>query len=126
MYTQQAKMADPKTPRPDDVEFDNGDYTNPKYAGTIWYIADHLKDPTKPSTPLALVKPQRRQLDAKFIDGFADARNHDDKRPQARVRHGHRKLPTCSLTSVVAANWADAYKYGWCVRATYRSKSPTR
>ena len=53
MYTRQAKMADPKTPRPPDVEFDNDYYTNPKYAGTVWYIADHLKDPTKPIIPRA-------------------------------------------------------------------------
>ena len=38
MYTRQAEMADPKTPRPSDVEFDNGYYTNPKYASTVWYI----------------------------------------------------------------------------------------
>ena len=48
---------------------------------------------------LALVQPQRRQLDAKFIDGIADARNHSDKRPQDRVRHGHRNLPACALTA---------------------------
>ena len=47
-------MADPKTPRPADVEFDNDYYTNPKYAGTVWYIADHLKDPSKRSYPLLL------------------------------------------------------------------------
>ena len=104
-------MADPKTPRPADVEFDNDYYTNPKYAGTVWYIADHLKDPSKPIIPLALVQPQRRQLNAEFIDGIADARNHGDKRPQDRVRHGHRNLSTCTLTSVVAANWAGAYKF---------------
>ena len=38
----QAKIADPKTPRPDDVSFENEAYTNPKYAGTVWYIADHV------------------------------------------------------------------------------------
>ena len=104
-------MADPKTPRPPDVEFDNDYYTNPKYKGTVWYIADHLKDPSKPIVPLALVQPQERQLNAKFIDDIADARNHGDKRPQDRVRHGHRNLSTCTLTSVVAANWAGAYKF---------------
>ena len=51
------------------------------------------------------------KLDAKFIDGIADARNHDDKRPPDRVRHGHRNLSTCTLTAVVAANWAGAYKF---------------
>ena len=49
-----AKIEDPKTPRPDDVEFDNEAYTNPKYAGTVWYVAVHLKDPTKPIIPLRL------------------------------------------------------------------------
>ena len=104
-------MADPKTPRPPGVEFDNDYYTNPKYAGTVWYSADHLKDPSKPIIPHALVQPQQRQLDVKFVDGIADARNHDDKRPQDRVRHGHRKLSSCTPPSVVAANWAGAYKY---------------
>ena len=32
-------MADPKTPRPPGVEFDNEYYTNPKYVGTVWCIA---------------------------------------------------------------------------------------
>ena len=104
-------MADPRTPRPPDVEFDNEYYTNPEHAGTVLYIADHLKDSSKPIIPLALVKPQRRQLDAKLIDGIAGARDHDDKRPQDRVRHGHRTLSSCTLTSVAAAIWAGAYKY---------------
>ena len=104
-------MADPKTPRSPDVEFDNDYYTNPKYTGMVWYTADHLKDPSKPTIPLALVQPQQRQLHAKFIDGIAGACNHGDKRPQYRVRHGHRNLPSCTLTSVVAAKWAGAYNY---------------
>ena len=61
--------------RPLGVEFDNDYYTNPKYAGTVWCIADHLKEPSKPIIPLALVQPQRRQLDAMFIDGIAEGEN---------------------------------------------------
>jgi len=56
----QAKIEDPKTPRPDDVEFDNVAYTNPKYAGTVWYIADHLRNLTKPIIPLAALPPSER------------------------------------------------------------------
>ena len=107
----QAKIDDPKTPRPDDVEFDNDAYTNPKYAGTVWYIADHLKDPTKPIIPLAALPPAKRQLDADFIDSISDALGLGNIKPRDRIRHGHRNLSTCSLTSVVAANWSGAYKY---------------
>ena len=107
----QAKLVDPKTPRPDDVEFDNKAYTNPKYAGTPWYIADHLRDPSKPIVPLSTIQPSPRQLDADFIDAVSDASHHCDGRPKDRIRHGHRNLSTCSMTSVVAANWAGAYKY---------------
>ena len=109
--TPQAKIDDPKTPRPDDVEFDNEAYTNPKYAGTVWYIADHLRDPTKPIIPLAALPPAKRQLDADFIASISDALGHGNIRPRDRIRHGHRNLSTCSLTSVVAANWSGAYKY---------------
>ena len=77
----------------------------------MWYIADHIRDPTKPIIPLAALKPADRQLDADFIDTISTALDHDDKRPADRVRHGHRNLSLCSLTSVVAANWAGAYKY---------------
>jgi len=101
-----AKVADPNTPRPDDVEFNNKRYTNPKYAGFVWYIADHIRDPTKPIIPLAALRPADRQLNADFIDTISAALDHDDKRPADRVRHGHRNLSLCSLTSVVAANWA--------------------
>ena len=107
----QAKIDDPKTPRPDDVEFDNDAYTNPKYAGTVWYIADHLRDPTKPIIPLAALPPAKRQLDADFIDSISDALGLGNIKPRDRIRHGHRNLSTCSLTSVVAANWSGAYKY---------------
>ena len=107
----QAKIDDPKTPRPDDVEFDNDAYTNPKYAGTVWYIADHVKDPTKPIIPLAALPPAKRQLDADFIDSISDALGLGNIKPRDRIRHGHRNLSTCSLTSVVAANWSGAYKY---------------
>ena len=107
----QAKLVDPKTPRPDDVEFDNGAYTNPKYAGAAWYIADHLRDPSKPIVPLSTIQPSPRQLNADFIDKLSDASNHCDERPKDRIRHGHRNLSTCSMTSVVAANWAGAYKF---------------
>ena len=102
--TSQAKIDDPKTPRPDDVEFDNEAYTNPKYAGTVWYIADHLKDPTKPIIPLAALPPAKKQLDADFIDSISDALGLGNIKPRDRIRHGHRNLSTCSLTSVVAAN----------------------
>ena len=77
----------------------------------MWYIADHLRDPKNPIVPLAVVPPQERQLDADFIDNIAAAIGHDDKRPQDRVRHGHRNLSTCSMSSVVAANWSGAYKF---------------
>ena len=77
----------------------------------MWYIADHIRDPTKPIIPLAALVPADRQLDADFVDKISSALGHDDKRPADRVRHGHRNLPRCSLTSVVAANWAGAYKY---------------
>ena len=94
-------MADPKTPRPPGVEFDNGDYTNPKYAGTVWYIADHLKDPSKPIVPLALVQPQRRQLNAKFIDDIADARNHGDKRQTTSRSSSSRASESVDLRALV-------------------------
>ena len=77
----------------------------------MWYIADHIRDPTKPIIPLAALRPADRQLNADFIDTISAALDHDDKRPADRVRHGHRNLSLCSLTSVVAANWAGAYKY---------------
>ena len=77
----------------------------------MWYIADHIRDPTKPIIPLAALTPADRQLNADFIDTISAALDHDDKRPADRVRHGHRNLSLCSLTSVVAANWAGAYKY---------------
>ena len=73
--TPQAKIDDPKTPRPDDVEFDNEAYTNPKYAGTVWYIAEHLKDPTEPIIPLAALPPAKRQL------GRSWPRQHQTTRP---------------------------------------------
>ena len=97
--------------RPDAVEFDNDAYTNPKYAGTAWYIADHLRDPSKPIVSLSTIQPSPRQLDADFIDAISDASNHRDERPKDHIRHGHRNLSTCSMTSVVAANWAGAYKF---------------
>ena len=106
-----AKIEDPKTPRPDDVEFDNEAYTNPKYAGTVWYITDHLRDPTTLIIPLAALPPAKRQLDADFIDSISDALGHGNIRSRDRIRHGHRNLSTCSLTSVVVANWSGAYKY---------------
>ena len=40
----QAKIANPKTKRPATLVWSNKDYTNPKYVGTIWWIADHLKN----------------------------------------------------------------------------------
>ena len=46
-----------KAPRRDDVDFDNEAYTNPKLAGTVGYIANHLKDPSKPIIPLAALPP---------------------------------------------------------------------
>ena len=107
----QAKLDDPKTLRPDDVEFDNEAYTNPKYAGTVWYIADHLRDLTKPIIPLAALPPAKWQLDADFIDSISAALGLGNIRLRDRIRHGHRNLSTCSLTSVVAANWSGAYKY---------------
>ena len=101
----QAKLVDPKTPRPGGIEFDNDAYTNPKY------IADHLRDPSKPIVPLSTIQPSPRQLDADFIGAISDASNRRDERHNDRICHGHRNLPTCSMTSVVAANWAGAYKF---------------
>ena len=77
----------------------------------MWYIADHIRDPIKPIIPLAALRPAGRQLNADFIGTISAALDHDDKRPADRVRHGHRNLSLCSLTSLVAANWAGAYKY---------------
>ena len=34
----------------------------------MWYIADHIRDPTKPIIPLAALRPADRQLNADFID----------------------------------------------------------
>ena len=75
------------------------------------YIADHIRDPTKPIIPLAALMPADRQLDADFVETITSALNYDDTRPADRVRHGHRNRSQCPLTSVVAANWAGAYKY---------------
>ena len=86
-------------------------HTNPKYAGFVWHIADHIRDPTKPIIPLAALAPAKRQIDADFGDTITSALDHDDKRPADRIGHGHCNLSQCSLTSVVAANWAGAYKY---------------
>ena len=69
------------------------------------------KDPTKPIIPLAALPPAKRQLDADFIDSISDALGLGNIKPRDRIRHGHRNLSTCSLTSVVAANWSGAYKY---------------
>ena len=53
----------------------------------MWYIADHIRDPTKPIIPLAALTPADRQLDADFIDTISAALDHDDKRPADRVRN---------------------------------------
>ena len=47
----------------------------------MWYIADHISDPTKPIIPLAALAPAERQIDADFIDKMTTALDHDDKRP---------------------------------------------
>ena len=46
----QAKIANPKTKRPETLVWSNEDYTNPKYVATIWWIADHLKILPTPSS----------------------------------------------------------------------------
>jgi hypothetical protein len=89
------KIENPKTPRPGDVEFDNAAHTNPKYAGTVWYIADCLRDPTKPIIPLAALPPSKRKLDADFIDSVPGALDHGNIRPRNRIRYGLRNLSTC-------------------------------
>ena len=92
-HHRQAKLVDSKTPRPDDIEFDNDAY-----------IADHLRDPSKPIVPPSAIQPSPRQLDDDFIGAISDASNHRDERPKYRIRHGQRNLSACSMTSVVAAN----------------------
>ena len=66
----QAKIANPKTKRPAALVWSNEDYTNPKYVGTIWWIADHLKNPANPIVPLCTAPHHESQLDADFFDAI--------------------------------------------------------
>ena len=105
----QAKIANPKTKRPATLVWSNEDYTNPKYAGTIWWIADHLKNPANPIVPLSSTPHHESQLDADFFDAISDALDYCDKRVADRTRFGHRNMADHNLDSVLSANWAGAF-----------------
>ena len=105
----QAKIASPKTKRPATLVWSNKDYTNPKYAGTIWWIADHLKDPSNPIVPISTTPHHTSQLEPDFFDAISDALGHCDKRVADRTRFGHRNMAARNLDSVLSANWAGAY-----------------
>ena len=87
----------------------NKDYTNPKYAGTVWWIADHLKNPSKPIVPLCTIPHHSNQLDPDFFDAISDAIDYGDKRVADRTRFGHRNMAAHNLDSVLSANWAGAF-----------------
>jgi len=86
----------------------NEDYTNPKYVGTIWWIADHLRNPANPIVPLSTIPHHSSQLDADFFDAISDALDYCDKRVADRIRFGHRNMADHNLDSVLSANWAGA------------------
>ena len=105
----QAKIANPKMKRPAALVWSNKDYTNPKYVGTIWWIADHLKNPSNPIVPLSTIPHHSSQLDADFFDAISDALDYGDKRVADRTRFGHRNMADHNLDSVLSANWAGAF-----------------
>ena len=87
----------------------NEDYTNPKYVGTIWWIADYLKNPANPIFPLSSTPHHVSQLDADFFDAISGALDYCDKRVADRTRFGHRNMADHNLDSVLSANWAGAF-----------------
>ena len=104
----QANIANPKTKHPATLVWSNEDYTNPKYVGTIWWIADHLRNPANPIVPLSTIPHHSSQLDADFFDAISDALDYCDKRVADRIRFGHRNMADHNLDSVLSANWAGA------------------
>ena len=105
----QAKIANPKTKRPAALLWSNKDYTNPKYVGTIWWIADHLKNPSNPIAPLSTIPRHSSQLDADLFGAISDALDHGDKRMADRSRFSHRNMAALNLDSVLSENWAGAF-----------------
>ena len=105
----QAKIANPKTKRPATLVWSNEDYTNPKYVGTIWWIADHLRNPAHPIVPMSTTPHHQSNLDADFFDAISEALNYGEKRVADRIRYGHRNMADHNLDSVLSANWAGAF-----------------
>ena len=84
-------------------------YTNPRYVGTIWWIADHLRDPSQPIIPLSETVHHPGPLDPTIFSQMAEALDYSDGRVADRVKFGHWNMAEHNLDSVLSANWAGAY-----------------